>query len=289
MIADFEYLAPKTVEEALLFLTKYKESKIIAGGQSLLVILKQKLIMPDYLIDIKNLPGLDYIKYDEDTGLKIGALTVHRDIEKSPIIKQKFTVLSEMENNVATVQTRNWGTIGGNICHADPAGDPAPVFAVLNAKLKLASSKGERTVAMEKFSKGYLETVLRHNEMLIEIQVPPIPPRTGVAQQKLMVMKGDMGTVGAAVSITLDRDNVCQNARIVLSNVAAVPLRVKSAEKMLVGKKINDSLLVEAGEAAAAETSPSADVHGSVEYRREMAKVFVRRVAQVALARALSV
>jgi carbon-monoxide dehydrogenase medium subunit len=288
MITDFEYLAPKTVNEALSLLAKYKgKAKIIAGGQSMLVIMKRGLLTTEYLIDIKGIAALDYIKYDEGKGLRIGALTIHRAIEKSPIIQKHFKVLSDMEHDLATVQTRNWGTIGGNVCHGDPAGDPAPVFIALNAKLKLASSRGERIIEMEEFSKDYLEVALKPDEMLIEIQVPTPPPHTGTASGKLMVMKGDMGVVGAAVSITLSpKDGVCQDARIALSNCASTPLRAKKAEKKLIGKALNDSLLREAGEVASEEASPPVDVHGSAEYRQEMVGVFVRRAAAQALERA---
>ena len=288
MIADFEYFAPKTVKEALSLLSRYREeAKIIAGGQSMLVIMKQGLFAPEYLIDIKGIAALDYIKYDEGKGLRIGALTIHRAIEKSPVIQKHFGVLSEMERNLATIQTRNWGTIGGNLCHGDPAGDPAPVLIALNAKLKLASSVGERIIDMEEFSKDYLEVDLKPNEMLTEIQVPILPARTGTAYEKLMVMKGDMGIVGAAVSITLrPGDGVCENARIALGSAASVPLRARKAERRLTGKVINDVLLAEAGEVASTEAAPPSDVHGSAEYRREMVKVFVKRVAQIALERA---
>ena len=288
MIADFEYFAPKTVEKALSLLSQYREeAKIIAGGQSMLIIMKQGLLTLEYLIDIKGIAALDYIKYDEGKGLRIGALTIHRAIEKSPVIQKHFGVLSEMERNLATIQTRNWGTIGGNLCHGDPAGDPAPVLIALNAKLKLASLGRERILEAEKFSKDYLEVALEPDEMLTEIQVPIPPAHTGTAYEKLMVMKGDMGIVGVAVSITLGLGNgVCKDARIVLSNCASTPLRAKETEKALIGKTINDSLLTKAGEVAAAEADPSSDVHGSAEYRREMVKVFVRRVARIALERA---
>jgi carbon-monoxide dehydrogenase medium subunit len=288
MIAEFEYFAPKTVREAISLLAKYKEeAKIICGGQSMLVVMKQRLLTPEYLIDIKGISSLDYIKYDEKQGLKIGALTIHRAIEKSPVIQKHFRVLSELEGNLATVQTRNWGTIGGNLCHGDPAGDPAPVFIALRAKLKLAGPGGERVVDMEEFSRDYLEVALEPDEMLTEIQVPTPPPHTGTAYEKLMVMKGDMGIVGAAVSITLSgKDGGCQDARIALSNCSSVPVRAKKAEKELVGKTINEALLVKAGETASKEAAPTSDVHGSAEYRREMIKVFVRRVGLTALERA---
>jgi carbon-monoxide dehydrogenase medium subunit len=288
MIADFEYFEPKTVEEALSLLSQYKEeAKIIAGGQSMLVVMKQRLLTPEYVIDIKGISALDYIKYDEGKDLRIGALTIHRDIEKSPVIQKHFGVLSEMEGNLATIQTRNWGTIGGNLCHGDPAGDPATVLIALNAKLKLAGPAGERIVDMENFSKDYLEVDLQTGEMLTEIQVPTPPARTGTAYEKLMVMKGDMGIIGAAVSITLSgKDGVCQDARIALGSAASIPLRAKEAEGKLIGKALNDSLLIEAGEVASTEADPPSDVHGSAEYRREMVKVFVKRVARTALERA---
>lgn len=288
MIKNFEYFAPKTVQETLTLLTQYKDrAKIIAGGQSLLVVMKQGLFDPEYLVDVKGLSDLDYINYDESEGLRIGALTTHRDIENSPIILRHFKVLSEMEGNLALIQTRNWGTIGGNLCHGDPAGDPAIVLIALKAKLKLVSQNRERIIDMEEFSTDYLEVALEPNEMLTEIQVPTPLPHTGTAHEKLMVMKGDMGIIGAAVSITLNPgDSVCKDARIALSNVASVPLRAIEAEKRLVGNVINDDLLAEVSQVVSEEVDPPADIHGSSEYRREMAKVFVCRVARKALEKA---
>jgi carbon-monoxide dehydrogenase medium subunit len=286
---DFEYFDPKTVKEALPLLSQYKEeAKIIAGGQSLLVVMKQGLLAPDYVIDIKGISELDYVN-DDGKGVRIGALTLHRTIEKSPIIQKHFNVLSEMERNLATIQTRNWGTIGGNLCHGDPAGDPAPVLIALDASLKLASAGGERVIKVEEFSQDYLEVALKPDEMLTEIQVPPQPSHSGVAYEKLMVMKGDMGIVGAAVSITLKSGNgVCEDARIVLSNAASTPLRAREAEKRLIGKAVTDDLIADAGEVAFSEAKPLADVHGTAEYRREMIKVFVRRAGKRALERATS-
>jgi carbon-monoxide dehydrogenase medium subunit len=285
---DFEYFAPKTVEESLSLLSQYKgEAKIIAGGQSMLVLMRQGLLAPEYVIDIKGITALDYITFDEREGLKIGALTTHRTIEKSPFIMDHFRVLAAMERNLATIQTRNWGTIGGNLCHGDPAGDPAPVLIALNATLRLKSLSGERIVAVEEFSKDILEVDLEFDEMLVEIQVPALLPHTGVAHEKLMIMQGDAGIVGASVSITLTPGNgVCEDARIVISNAASVPLRVRGAEKRLIGEVINDQLLTEAGEVASAEADPPSDVHGTAEYRKEMVKVFVRRAAVKAFERA---
>ncbi len=288
MIKDFEYLAPATVEEALSVLSEHgEEAKIIAGGQSLLIPMRQGLVTPEYLIDIKGISSLDHIDYDDTNGLRIGALTIHRDIEKSPIIQEYYKALYEMEQNLATVQTRNWGTIGGNLCHGDPAGDPAIVFIALKANLKLSRQGQERIIEMEDFSRDYLEVALEPDEILTEIQVPKPAPNTGVAHNKLMAQKGDMGIVGVAISITLSPgDGICQEVRIAVSNASSVPLRARQAERVLIGKNIDEELLSKAGELASNEADPPSDVHGSTEYRREMIKVFVRRVARNAIERA---
>jgi len=289
MIKDFEYLTPKTLKEALTLLDKYKdEGKVIAGGQSLLILMRQGLVAPPYLIDIKGLSELSYIKEAKE-GLKIGALTTHRAIEKSPVIKKKFSVLAEMEERLASIQTRNWGTIGGNICHADPAGDPIPVLIVLNATLTTAGLKGERKIAVEDFCRDYFETALEPGELLTEIFVPPSPPRTGAAYTKFNVIESDLATVGVAVSVTLGAgDGVCQDIRIALGASAPTPMRAKKAEAVLKGKKVTDNLLKEAGEVASTEAEPISDIYASEEYRRELVKVLVARVAKEASARAKS-
>jgi len=288
VIKDFEYFAPETVDEMVNLLTQYKEeSKIIAGGQSMLILMKQGLIAPQYLIDIKGISALDYINFDKNEGLRIGSLTTHRTIETSPVIGNGFSVLAEMEQNVASVETRNWGTIGGNLCHADPAGDPAPVFIALNGKLKMVSSNGERTMAVEDFFKDYFETALQSDEILTEIQVPNPPPRTGTAYRKFSLLEGDYALVSAAVSITLSsKDDTCSDARIVLGAVASVPMRAKQAEKVLIGREIKDNLLQEAGKAASEEARPISDMHASEEYRREVVGVLVKQVVGEALERA---
>jgi len=233
MIKEFEYFAPKTVAEACSLLSQYREeAKMIAGGQSLLILMWQGLVAPEYVIDIKGISDLDYIDFDDKEGLRIGALTTHRAIEKSPLIRNGFSVLSEMELLLATVQTRNWGTIGGNLSHADPTGDPAPPLIAMNARVKMVGSGGERVAALEDFSKDFFETILQADEMLTEIQVPKPPPHTGTAYMKFALMEGDSAIVGAAASITLEPGSgVCKDARIVLGGVAPVPLRAKRAEQ----------------------------------------------------------
>jgi len=288
IIFDFEYLVPKTIEEALKLLSQYDEGecKVIAGGQSLIILMKQRLLMPKYLIDIKGLSDLDYIKLDDKQGLKIGALATHRSIEKSPVIQNGFSVLAEMEQNISSVETRNWGTIGGNVSHGDPGGDPAPVLIALNGKLKMTSLSGERTIDAEDFTLDYFETALRHDELLTEIQIPSIPPNTGVKFTKYSQIVGDYATASVAVLITLDKKEICDNVRIALGSVGTAPMRAKKAEEILKGKKVSDDLLVEAGQIASEEASPTTDAEVSEEYKRDLVRVLVKRVGREALARA---
>jgi carbon-monoxide dehydrogenase medium subunit len=288
MIKDFKYYSPKTLQEALTLLDKYRDDcKIIAGGQSLLVLMRQRLVAPEYLVDIKRVSELNYIKSDAKQGLKIGTLATHRSIEKSPAMKDGFRVLAEMEHRLASVQTRNWGTIGGNICHGDPAGDPAPVLIALKATLKVASLKGERTMPVEDFTLDYFETVLESHELLTEIQVPVPLPHTGTAYTKFNIIESDVATVGAAVSVTLDAAReVCKDVRIAVGASSSTPMRAKKAEVVLRGKKITDDLLREAGITASAEAETISDIAASAEYRRELLTVLVTRVGKEALARA---
>lgn len=285
---DFEYFPAKTIEEACSLISQYKEDgKILAGGQSLITLLRQKLISPSYLIDIKGIPDLDFIRFNEKEGLRMGALTTHRAIEKSPLIQEKYNVLSEMEKNVASVQTRNWGTIGGNLCSADPIGDPAPTLIALGAKLRIVSSRGERTIPLEEFFTDYFTTVLEPNEILREIQLSPPVAHTGVVYMKFSTIEAGIKIVSTSAFITIDPDKkTCKNARIVMSAVAPVPFKAKKAGELLIGKSINDALIEEAAQLASEEISPTSDVHGSGEFRKEIARVLVKRAIQQAFEKA---
>ena len=168
----FEFLIPKSLAEACSLLSEYKEeAKIISGGQSLIPQLRLRVLAPKFVIDIKNLLELDYIRENNDS-LKIGSVTSHRTIETSPLVRQRFPVLVEMERRVADVQIRNWGTLGGNLAHADPAGDPAPPLIALGAKVKAVSVRGEREIPLGELFIDFLTTVLEPDEILTEIAVP---------------------------------------------------------------------------------------------------------------------
>ena len=286
MIKDFEYFAPQKLDKALALLDKYEDSKIIGGGQSLLIIMKQGLVAPEYMIDIKGLSELDYIKADKTGTVRIGALTTHRSIEYSKVFKGALKVLPEMEKRLASPQTRNWGTLGGNIAHGDPAGDPAPVLIALDAIVKLASVNGERSVPMVEFYRDYFDTVMEHNEMITEIEIPAPPAKTGAAYSKFNIIDSDMATVSAAVSVTLAADGTCKDLRIVLGAAAPTPIRATKAEDSIRGKKPTEALFTEAGEIAAGESSPVTDINASSDYRRELVKAMVKKVGLEAYNRA---
>jgi carbon-monoxide dehydrogenase medium subunit len=284
MIHNFNYHRATSVNEALSLLEKYKEDyKIICGGQSLLILMRQGLVAPENLIDIKRVKEMSTIDYDPKTGLIIGAGTTHREIEKSPLIKKYYPVLAEMEKNLASIQTRNWGTIGGNLAHGDPAGDPGPILIALNATVKLANKEKERNLPLEEFFIDIFETALDEGELLHEIRVPIVPEKTAVSYEKFNIIKNHQGIVSVAASITMAEDGVgCKDVRIVLGAAAAIPLRAKEAERMLIGKKIDTNLLASVGNKASEECDPVSDIHATEEYRRFLVKALTKRVVEKA-------
>jgi len=284
MIHNFNYRRATSLKEALSLLEKYKEDyKIICGGQSLLILMRQGLVAPENLIDIKGVKELNTITYKPKTGLKLGAATTHREIEKSQVIKRHYPVLAEMEKNLASIQTRNWGTIGGNLAHGDPAGDPAPILIALNATVKISSLERERFLPLEDFFIDIFETALEEGELLTEIQVPILPKKTAVAYEKFNIIKNYQGIVSVAASVTVAEDGVkCADARIVLGAAAAIPLRAKQAEQMLIGKKIDTKALKSAGKKASEECDPVSDIHATEIYRRVLVKALTTKTVRKA-------
>jgi carbon-monoxide dehydrogenase medium subunit len=285
---NFDYFSPQNVKEACSLLSQYpEEAKVIAGGQSLLIILKQRLISPSYLIDIKGIKNLDYIRYDEKDGLRIGALTTHRALETSPVVREKFFMLAEMEKRLATIQIRNWGTLGGNLCHGDPSSDLAPPLIALGAEVKLTGLKGERVVKLEAFFKDYYETALGSDEIMTEIHIPPIP-RGGGIYMKTSLRETDMALVGVATFVVLDSKDrkLCQDVRIVMGSVGPRPMRSTKAEDLMRGQKVDDRVMEKVAKAASEDAEPISDIHGSEEYKKEMVKVLVRRTLKEAISMA---
>ena len=283
MIHDFTYLKPGSLQEALSMLAEHKdECKVICGGQSLLIIMRQGLLVTDYLVDIKHIKELDYIQFDAKAGLKIGATTTHHTIETSDVIKKHYPVLVAMENKLASIQVRNWGTIGGNLAHADPAGDPGPVLVALKASIKGGSTQGDRTVALEDFFVDYFETVLEEGEIVLEVQVPTPEAKTGAAYQKFNLLESDQGMAAVAAAVTLNGGGKCKDVRVVLGNAGPKPIRVKRIEELLIGKAYNEKLFVEAGAIASEDCEPVSDIHSSEEHRRHLLGVLTKRMLKQA-------
>lgn len=291
MIHDFTYLKPGTLQEALSMLANHKdECKIICGGQSLLIMMRQGMLVTDYLIDIKGLNELSYITYDEKEGLKIGATTTHTAIEKSELVKQKCPILVEIEKKVASIQIRNWGSIAGNLAHGDAqSGDLASSLIALGTKVKLASSRGDRVIFLEEFYTGFFENAMDHDELMVEIQVPPAQPRAATAYTKFNLIGNDQGIVGVASTVVAEQNGTCRDARIVLGNSGVTPIRAKSAEKVLIGKKLTEPLLVKAGDAAAGDADPVSDIHASEEFRRHLIRVLTKRMVRQAWEEAIRI
>lgn len=281
----FDYLDCKNLKDACTFLSQHKEeARIIAGGQSLIPLLRQRLISPAYVINIKGLNDLAYINSGTDS-LKIGALTTHRAIETSPLIKERFPILTDAERRTGNVQVRNWGTVGGNLCHADPAGDLAPGIIALRATVKAVSLRGERIISLEDFFVDLFTTTLEPDEIMAEIEVPYLPPGSAGAYRKETVIAGGTPIASVAVVISLEDSRVVKDIRIVLGGVGSTPLRAVKAEQLLRGNKMDSDLTKEAGLMAAQEANPTAGIDGSVGYKRHIVAVLAAEIIDQAVGR----
>lgn len=281
----FEYVQPNSIDEALYLLVTHKgEAKLIAGGTDLLPKMKRREIKsPKYVIDLKGLPDLEYIKYDDKKGLSIGALTTIHAIETSPVIEQRFSILAQAASTMAAPQVRNRGTVAGNICNAVPSADSAPPLLTLEARLMLMSHKGERIVKIEDFFTGPNETVLTGEELLAEIRIPPLPPNSRGAYLKLTPRRSmDLATVGVA-AVVIREDGLCKDIRIALGAVAPTPIRAKRAEEIIRGQRFSDKLIEKTAQTAAEESRTIDDHRASADYRRGMVQVLVSRAINKAL------
>ena len=275
-LKPFEYFEASTVEEAVQILSKYgNKASILAGGTDLVLSMRKREVTPQYVVYINNIPGLDYIQYEEKDGLKIGALATHQSIADSPIIRDKFGLLATACNKVGTPQVRNVGTIGGNVCKAGPSQDSPPALLVLDAKLKLVCSQGERIAPIDSFFTAPFQTAIKEAELLTEIQIPtPLPGSVGCYQWATKITTVDETLVGVAVLMSPDSaSGLCKDIKIGLCSVAPTPMRAKRAEEMLRGKKIEDKLIEQAAQVAAEEARP----RSRADYRRRMTRVLVQR------------
>ncbi len=283
----FEYLTPQTLDEAIAMLQQYgDEAKILSGGHSLIPMMKLRFATPDYLIDINDIPGLDYIK-EEDGFLKIGSLTREVALEDSDLIKSKYPILLDTAKMIADPQVRNLATIGGNLAHGDAANDHPATMLALGASIVIQGPNGERTVDINDFFQGLYTTALQADEILTEIRIPTPAAHSGGAYQKLERKVGDYATAGVAVQVTLEGSTIAQ-VGIGLTNVNYAPMRAQRSEQLLTGQAISEDLIAQAAQAASEDCSPSADLRGDEEYKRAMVAVLTKRTLNVALERAQS-
>lgn len=284
--AQFDYHTPSTVQEAISLLTRLKdEAKLLAGGHSLIPMMKLRLAQPKHLIDLRKVPGLSGIR--EDGGaLVIGALTTHYQVESSALLRQKCPIFPETAGQIGDPQVRNMGTIGGSLAHADPAADyPAAVIA-LGAELVAEGPKGRRAIKADEFFKGLLTTALQPDELLVEIRVPASPAGTGMSYTKFPHPASRFAVVGVAAVVTLDGRGACSKAGVGITGAGTKAVRARGVEAALVGKTLDAATIQAAAEKAPEGVDVQADLQGSVEYKTHLLKVYCRRALEAALARA---
>jgi carbon-monoxide dehydrogenase medium subunit len=284
--AEFELLEPHTIQEAIQFLVQYGgEAKIIAGGTDLLIEMKQRTGCPKYLISLLNIGELTYIRSGSD--LRIGSMTTIREIEKSPMIRKEFSILSDAVDQFASIQIRNMATIGGNLCNGAPSADTATPLIALRATVKVKGQNGERVVPVESFFLGSGKVSLGPDEILSEIMVPSPSPHSGGAYIKLMRRHGmDLPIIGVSVQLSLDQSlSICKDITIALGVVGPIPVRVENVEAMMRGQKIGDDLIERAGASLREAVNPRDSMRSSAEYRKDMISVLFKRAMKRSLER----
>ena len=283
---SFEYYAPTTAEEAISLLQELgPEAKILSGGMSLIPLMRLRLAAPRYLIDINRIAGLAEIK-ETDGFLRIGALAREAELERSALVRSKYPILVETAAVIGDPLVRNRATVGGNLAHADPANDHPATMLALAAEVVATGPTGERRIPITSFFPEFFATALDPTEILTEIRIPIPPSRSGGAYVKLERKVGDFATAGVAAQLTLGRDDVCDQVRIGLTNVGSMPIEAQLAEEVMRGKKIEPEVVRRAAQLAAEASDPSADLRGSVEYKRDLVRVLTIRALNRALEQA---
>ena len=285
--APFEYLAPDSLDAALDLLARSGgEAKLLAGGQSLIPVMNFRLAQPSLLVDLNRLRGLDYLREDAG-GLRIGAMTRQRRLERDPLVARLAPLLSEAVPFIAHPQIRNRGTVGGSLAHADPAAELPAVAVALDARFRLQRSGGERWVEARDFFAGLFTTVLEPDEMLVEVALPPPPQNTGWAFLEVARRHGDYAQVGIAARVSLDEAGRCREARLVYLSVGDGPVDAREAARMLAGSDLSDGAIATAADKASRdEMDPTGDIHASADFKRHLARVLTGRALRRAFARA---
>jgi aerobic carbon-monoxide dehydrogenase medium subunit len=285
--APFEYHAPDSMEEALFILhNSAGDAKLLAGGQSLVPAMNFRVVQPSMLIDLNRVPELGYIR-EENEQLRIGAMTRERHLESDISIIKRTPLLHEAAPHIAHPQIRNRGTIGGSIVNADPAAELPVLMLASQSRLKARNVSGERWIEAKDFFVGMFTTALEPDEILVEIEVPFMPPRTGWSFLEVAPRAGDYAMMGLAALVTLDEAGKCRHARLVYLNAGDGPVDAVQAARLLEGESVSEDLIQSAADmASGTEINPFGNIHASVEYQRHLANVLTKRALKIAMQRA---
>ncbi len=284
--APFKYLAARSLDEALALKAEHgSDARFLAGGQSLVPILNFRLAQPAVLIDINLIAEASGVA-PSDLELRIGALTRYRSLQREPAIARHCPLITEALPHIAHPQIRNRGTIGGNLCHADPASELPAIMLAIGARLRLRAQRGERTLDARSFFTGALSTALQDDEMLAEVIVPAAKPRTGTSFLEVARRRGDFAMMGIAAMMTLDEAGVCREARVAYCGAGDGPVVSADAAAAVVGTGVGEREIAVAAQQAMKEVEPFGSVHASADYQRHLAGVLTRRALTAARDRA---
>jgi carbon-monoxide dehydrogenase medium subunit len=286
-LRTLELLQPTTLDEACaLWAERGDEASLIAGGTALLIMLRERVYQPRYLIDLTTVRGLDGIHHAPEEGLRLGALATHRAVELSPLVRARLPVLADTYRQVGNVRVRHAATVGGNLAHGDYRLDPPAPLIALRARAQIAGLQGTREVPLDEFFLDLYTTALEPGEILTEVVVPDPAPRTHAAYLKYTSLSAmDWPCLGVAAAITLAADGTCADLRLVLTSVASTPVLVAGLDALVRGQRITEGLLAAIGAHAAEQVDPTPDIRGSAWYKREMARVFAARAVRAACSR----
>lgn len=276
---DFNYLQPGSIAEACRLLAELEdeEVRVIAGGTALTLTLRQRMVQPSHLVSLAKIDSLHGITFDPATGLRIGAMTRHNDLARSPVVRQHFPVLASMAERVANPQVRNQGTMGGNLCYGDPSTDPPTCLLALNASVMLESPRGQRVLPLDEFIIDYFETAQAPDELLVEVRVPPLKPGVAGVYNRFLRTAAEHRPLVSVALMALRDGPVCRDARLAVGASVPVPLRLQRAEAALEGRSVTPALAVEVAQIVADDIEPLSDSRGDAEFRRDMVRAMVRR------------
>jgi CO/xanthine dehydrogenase FAD-binding subunit len=297
-VRDFAYHAPRSLAEAVQILSREGAGgKVLAGGTDLLIQIKERGFVPRYVVSLRDVPEVHQVTYDATSGLRIGAGARLSEVAAHPVVQERYPILVQGASLVGSLQIQNLGTVVGNLCNAAPSADCAPPLVALGASVRIASPGGatgeagsqagwpggERVVPLEEFFTGPGRTVLAPEELVVEVLVPPLGPRSGGAYERFTPRQEmDIAVVGVGSVVSLGEGDRCQGARICLGAVAPTPERARDAERLLEGQELTPQLVAQAGAAAAAQARPISDQRGSATYRTRLVEVLTRRTLMAA-------